>query len=126
MESLALASAVVEQLAPAVTKPRRKRAGRPVRDVVSVPSIHLRVAVTWVSIFPLVTLGMTVMTLSGPITAAWPTWLRALSLTGVVVPTAVYFVVPRVLALSLRWFSWRRRRSAAAGSGREIRVGGAR
>ncbi|MGW4333945.1 hypothetical protein ACWEK5_14105 [Rhodococcus koreensis] len=124
MESLALASAVVEQLAPAATKPRRTRAGRPVRDVV--PSIHLRVAVTWVSIFPLVTLGMTVMTLSGPITAAWPTWLRALSLTGVVVPTAVYFVVPRVLALSLRWLSWRRRRSAAAESGREIRVGGAR
>ncbi|MDI9951330.1 hypothetical protein QM693_19475 [Rhodococcus sp. IEGM 1305] len=71
------------------------------------PSIHLRVVVTWVSIFPLVTVGMTVMTLSGPITATWPTWLRALSLTGVVVPTAVYFVVPRVLALSVRWMSWR-------------------
>ncbi|MFC9760952.1 hypothetical protein [Rhodococcus jostii] len=80
------------------------------------PSIHMRVVVTWVSIFPLVTLGMTVMTLSGPITATWPTWLRALSLTGVVVPTAVYFVVPRVLTLSVRWMSWRRRRSAAAES----------
>ncbi|MEN0140393.1 MAG: hypothetical protein AAGC80_34925 [Rhodococcus sp. (in: high G+C Gram-positive bacteria)] len=113
MESLALASTVVEQLAPATTKSRRTRTGRAVRDVAPVPSVHLRVAVTWVSIFPLVTLGMTVMTLSGPITATWPTWLRALSLTGVVVPTAVYFVVPRVLALSVRWLSWHRRRSAA-------------
>ncbi|WP_179220201.1 hypothetical protein [Rhodococcus sp. NCIMB 12038] len=125
MESLALASAVLEQLAPAARKTRRTRTGRAVGDVVPVPSIHLRVAVTWVSIFPLVTLGMTVMTLSGPITGTWPTWLRALSLTGVVVPTAVYFVVPRVLALSLRWLSWRRR-SAAAEPGREVRVGGAR
>lgn len=125
MESLALASAVLEQLAPAATKTRRTRPGRAVGDVVPVPSIHLRVAVTWVSIFPLVTLGMTVMTLSGPITGTWPTWLRALSLTGVVVLTAVYFVVPRVLALSLRWLSWRRR-SAAAEPGREVRVGGAR
>ncbi|BAH48638.1 hypothetical protein [Rhodococcus opacus] len=113
MESLALASAVVEQLAPVATKSRRTRTGRTVQDVVPAPSIHLRVAVTWVSIFPLVTLGMTVMTLSGPITATWPTWLRALSLTGVVVPTAVYFVVPRILAVALRWLSWRRRRSAA-------------
>ena len=125
MESLALASAVLEQLAPAARKTRRTRTGRAVGDVVPVPSIHLRVAVTWVSIFPLVTLGMTVMTLSGPITGTWPTWLRALSLTGVVVPTAVYFVVPRGLALSLRWLSWRRR-SAAAEPGREVRVGGAR
>lgn len=121
MESLALASTVVEHLAPTTTKrrpPRTERAdGRP-RDLMPLgaPSIHLRVVVTWVSIFPLVTVGMTVMTLSGPITATWPTWLRALSLTGVVVPTAVYFVVPRVLALSVRWTIWRRRRSAAAES----------
>ncbi|MBV6757021.1 hypothetical protein [Rhodococcus opacus] len=125
MESLALASAVLEQLAPAATRSHRTRTGQAAPGGVPVPSIHLRVAVTWVSIFPLVTLGMTVMTVSGPITATWPTWLRALSLTGVVVPTAVYFVVPRVLALSLRWLNWRQR-SAAAESGREIRVGGAR
>jgi len=112
MESLALASTVVEHFAPTTTKrrpPRTERADGHALDLVPAraPSIHLRVVVTWVSIFPLVTVGMTVMTLSGPITATWPTWLRALSLTGVVVPTAVYFVVPRVLALSVRWMSWR-------------------
>ncbi|MBC2640635.1 hypothetical protein H5400_17365 [Rhodococcus wratislaviensis] len=64
------------------------------------------------SIFPLVTLGMTAMTLLGPRAAAWPTWLRALMLTGVVVPTAVYLVVPRVLALSIRLTTRRHRRAA--------------
>ena len=112
MESLALASTVVEHFAPTTTKrrpPRTERADGHALDLVPAraPSIHLRVVVTWVSIFPLVTVGMTVMTLSGPITSTWPTWLRALSLTGVVVPTAVYFVVPRVLALSVRWMGWR-------------------
>ncbi|GAF46379.1 hypothetical protein [Rhodococcus wratislaviensis] len=116
MESLVLASAVVEHLAPTTTRYRPVRVNRLARDLVPAPppSIHVRVVATWVSIFPLVTLGMTVMALSGPITAAWPTWLRALSLTGVVVPTAVYLVVPRVLAVSVRWMSWRRGRSAAA------------
>ncbi|MFC9838705.1 hypothetical protein ACFVKB_33570 [Rhodococcus sp. NPDC127530] len=79
------------------------------------PSIHVRAAVTWVSIFPLVTLGMTVMALSGPITASWPMWLRAMVLTGVVVPTSVYLIVPRMLA-SVRWMSRRCRRVAAAQS----------
>ncbi|MFC0446880.1 hypothetical protein [Rhodococcus jostii] len=112
MEGLALASAVVEQLAPTAARGSRHQAGRhPAFVPVAAPSIHVRVAVTWVSIFPLVTLGMTVMALLGPTAAAWPTWLRALMLTGVVVPTAVYLVVPRVLALSVRWMTWRFRRN---------------
>ena len=70
MESLALASAVLEQLAPAATRSHRTRTGQAAPGGVPVPSIHLRVAVTWVSIFPLVTLGMTVMTVSGPISGS--------------------------------------------------------
>ncbi|MFC9557429.1 hypothetical protein ACFTWF_42155 [Rhodococcus sp. NPDC056960] len=113
MECLALASAVVEQFAPTAVRGSGHQAGQHSAVVpAAAPSVHVRVAVTWVSIFPLVTLGMTAMTLLGPRAAAWPTWLRALMLTGVVVPTAVYLVVPRVLALSVRWITRRHRRAA--------------
>ena len=64
-----------------------------------VPSVHVRALATWVTIFPLVALGMTLM---APVSADWHPVLRALVLTAVVVPLAVYLVVPRVLALYVR------------------------
>lgn len=60
------------------------------------PSVHLRALATWLTIFPLVAIGMTVM---GPFTGEWHPVLRALLLTAIVVPLAVYFVVPRVIKL---------------------------
>ena len=60
------------------------------------PSVHVRAAATWITIFPLVALGMTLM---AGITEGWHPVLRALVLTLVVVPLAVYVVVPRVLGL---------------------------
>ena len=64
-----------------------------------VPSVHVRALATWITIFPLVALGMTLM---APVSADWHPVLRALVLTAVVVPLAVYLVVPRVLALYVR------------------------
>jgi antibiotic biosynthesis monooxygenase (ABM) superfamily enzyme len=64
-----------------------------------VPSVHIRALATWLTIFPLVAIGMTVM---APVTGEWHPVLRALVLTAVVVPLAVYFVVPRVIALLMR------------------------
>ena len=64
-----------------------------------VPSVHVRALATWVTIFPLVALGMTLM---APVSVDWHPVLRALVLTAVVVPLAVYLVVPRVLALYVR------------------------
>ena len=58
------------------------------------PSVHVRAVITWLAIFPLVALGMTVI---GPISDTWPPVLRALVLTIVVVPLAVYLVVPQLL-----------------------------
>jgi len=63
------------------------------------PSIHIRAALTWLAIFPLVALGMTLM---APISADWHPVLRALVLTLVVVPVAVYLVVPRLIGLYAR------------------------
>ena len=64
-----------------------------------VPSVHVRALATWITIFPLVALGMTLMT---PISVDWHPVLRALVLTLIVVPLAVYVIVPRVLAFYVR------------------------
>lgn len=75
------------------------------------PSIHIRAALTWAAIFPLVAIGMTVM---APLTADWHPVLRALVLTLVVVPLAVYLVVPRLIGLYARLRTRRDRPSRTA------------
>jgi len=58
------------------------------------PSIHVRAIITWLAIFPLVSLGFyTVIPLMG---AAHPL-LKVLVLTMLVVPAAVYVVVPNLM-----------------------------
>lgn len=69
-------------------------------------SVHVRALATWLVIFPLVALGMTAM---GFFAADWPPVLRALALTAVVVPLAVYVGVPRALGLYGRFLASRRR-----------------
>lgn len=61
-----------------------------------VASVHVRALLTWCAIFPMVAIGMTVM---GLFAQDWHPVLRALVLTAVVVPLAVYVVVPRFLML---------------------------
>ena len=58
------------------------------------PSIHVRALLTWIAIFPLVTIGLTLI---APVSEAWPPVVRALVLTLAVVPTAVYLVMPQLL-----------------------------
>lgn len=76
-------------------------------------SIHVRALLTWVVIFPLVAIGMT---LSGPFVESWHPVMRALTLTVVIVPTTVYFGVPRLLGIynrvSQRMYARRVRRAA--------------
>ena len=64
----------------------------------AVPSVHLRAAVTWLALFPLVTGGLWAM---APFDATWPPVLRIFVLTAVLVPLMVYFVVPTLLKLVL-------------------------
>ena len=60
------------------------------------PSIHIRAVITWLAIFPLVSLGFyTVIPLMGN---AHPL-LKVLVLTLMVVPLAVYIVVPNIMKL---------------------------
>jgi len=76
------------------------------------PSIHVRAALTWLAIFPLVAIGITAM---APFTVGWDPVLRAFVLTLVVVPLAVYVVVPWLTSIYDRYLAPRRyahRRSA--------------
>jgi antibiotic biosynthesis monooxygenase (ABM) superfamily enzyme len=57
------------------------------------PSTHIRAIITWLAIFPLVALGMTAI---APFSDDWHPILRAFVLTLVVVPFAVYLVVPQL------------------------------
>ncbi|MFJ6455659.1 hypothetical protein [Paenarthrobacter sp. NPDC091669] len=59
------------------------------------PSVHMRALITWLAIFPLVSIGMLLL---GPIMEPLHPVLRALLLTALVVPAAVYVVVPRLMA----------------------------
>ncbi|WP_258062303.1 MULTISPECIES: hypothetical protein [unclassified Rathayibacter] len=77
-----------------------------------VASVHVGAVVTWLAISPLVTIGMTVPAL---VADEWPPVLRAFVLTAVVVPLAVYQVVPRLLLLHGRIVAFRGRRRAARG-----------
>lgn len=58
------------------------------------PSVHVRAVITWLAIFPLVAIGMLLM---GPISADWHPVARAFVLTLIVVPLAVYLVVPQLM-----------------------------
>lgn len=66
------------------------------RPVPHTPSRHVRAALTWVAIFPLVTIGSLLL---GPVSESWGPVLRALVLTAVVVSVAFYLVVPQLTRL---------------------------
>jgi antibiotic biosynthesis monooxygenase (ABM) superfamily enzyme len=60
------------------------------------PNVHERALITWLSIFPLVAIGLSI--LGSSLGEASPI-LKAFLLTLVVVPVAVYLVVPNMMKL---------------------------
>ena len=58
------------------------------------PSIQARAVITWIAIFPLVTLGLFAI---APFATDWNPVLRAFVLSVIVVPLAVYIVVPQLM-----------------------------
>lgn len=69
------------------------------------PSIHVRAALTWLAIFPMVAIGITAM---APFTAGWDPLLRVFVLTLVTVVLAVYLVVPSFTRIYERYLAPRR------------------
>lgn len=62
-------------------------------------SIHIRALITWITIFPLVALGLTFLM---PALGNMHPILKAMILTLIVVPLAVYLIVPRLLGLYVK------------------------
>ena len=58
------------------------------------PSIHRRVILTWIAVYPTITL---IQSLLGTRVAAYPLPLRTLVVTGLVAPLVVYLVLPTVM-----------------------------
>ena len=69
------------------------------------PSIHVQAALTWLAIFPLVAIGITVM---APFTVGWDPLLRVFVLTLITVVLAVYLVVPWLMRIYDRYLAPRR------------------
>jgi antibiotic biosynthesis monooxygenase (ABM) superfamily enzyme len=65
------------------------------------PSVHIRAFITWLAIFPLVSLGF--LTIVPAMGNANPL-LKVFVLTLVVVPLAVYLVVPNLMKLYFKLF----------------------
>jgi antibiotic biosynthesis monooxygenase (ABM) superfamily enzyme len=57
------------------------------------PSIHVRALITWIAIFPLVTVGAFAL---APFASEWNPIARSFVLSLMVVPSAVYIVVPQL------------------------------
>lgn len=63
--------------------------------MIAPPSVHVRAILTWLAIFPLVSIGMLAF---APLWGDWHPLLRSQLLTALVVPLAVYVVVPQLIA----------------------------
>lgn len=62
-------------------------------------SVHVRAFITWLTIFPLVALGITFLM---PAMGDTHPVLKAFVLTLIVVPLAVYLIVPRLMGLYIK------------------------
>ena len=58
------------------------------------PSTHVKALITWVAIFPLVTLSAYAL---APFASEWNPLLRSFVVSLIVVPAAVYIVVPQLM-----------------------------
>lgn len=62
-------------------------------------SVHVRAAITWCVIFPLVAIGVSLLRRLAP---TWPPVLGSLVMTLIIVPLSVYVFIPRLLLLYSR------------------------
>jgi antibiotic biosynthesis monooxygenase (ABM) superfamily enzyme len=61
------------------------------------PSTHRRALITWLAVYPAITVTLGGL---GPHIGRFPLLVRTLILTGIVVPVAVYVLVPALLRLN--------------------------
>ncbi|MFB7943765.1 hypothetical protein ACFC6L_02490 [Kitasatospora phosalacinea] len=61
---------------------------------IAAPSVHVRALLTWLAVYPAITLAQVLL---GPPLAGLAVPLRVLVITALVVPTVVYLLVPGLL-----------------------------
>ncbi|APA97418.1 hypothetical protein [Nocardia seriolae] len=61
---------------------------------VAVPSVHRRAVITWLAVYPTITLALALL---GPLMTGLPLMARTLVLTAVVVPATAYLLVPMLM-----------------------------
>ncbi|MEU3189819.1 hypothetical protein ABZ686_04110 [Streptomyces sp. NPDC006992] len=65
----------------------------------SAPSAHRRALITWLAVYPTITVALGVL---GPPTATLPLPVRTLILTLIVVPVSAYALIPVLLRMNAR------------------------
>ncbi|MFI7244731.1 hypothetical protein [Streptomyces qinglanensis] len=65
----------------------------------SAPSAHRRALITWLAVYPTITVALGVL---GPPTANLPLPVRTLILTLIVVPVSAYALIPALLRMNAR------------------------
>ena len=63
----------------------------------AMPSVHRRALLTWLAVFPTITLVQLVLS---PYIGGWPLVARTAVITAVAVPLSVHVLVPRLLRLA--------------------------
>ena len=74
----------------------------PMRVPATPPPRYKLALVTWIGVYPIITLLLAVL---GPATAAWPLPLRTLLLTALMVPTLTWLVIPAMMRLFRGWLA---------------------
>jgi len=64
-----------------------------------VPSVHRRALLTWVAVYPTITVALLLL---HPLIGGFPVAVQTLVLTAVVVPPVVYLVLPALVRLDAR------------------------
>jgi antibiotic biosynthesis monooxygenase (ABM) superfamily enzyme len=71
--------------------------GPPLTAAPVMPSVHRRAVLTWLAVFPAITL---VPFMVSPYIGGWPLVARTFVVTAVAVPLSVYVLVPRLMRLA--------------------------
>jgi len=74
------------------------------------PPRYKRAVVIWIALYPAVVLALTVLR---PLIGDWPIPLQALALTAVVIPAAVWFLIPLVQRWLAGWLAPKRPKDLA-------------
>ncbi|MEU6584776.1 hypothetical protein [Nocardia sp. NPDC046763] len=70
---------------------------------VAVPSVHRRALITWMAVYPTITIALALL---GPEMASLPVFVRTLVLTAIVVPTSAYVLIPMLMKANHHLTLW--------------------